>query len=378
MRVVFVSNYLTHHQLPLCREMNKRLRKDFCFIETEQMEQERVDLGWRLEENNDINIMKSYVDDKAYQESCRKIVEADVAIIGGTRDEYIVERLKVNKLIFRYEERFLKKSWLKLLDPRVLHMIYVTHLKNQKKKVYILCAGAYLRQELKLFHLYKNKMFKWGYFPETCYYDVAELMWRKENKTTEILWCARFIWWKHPEKVINAAEWLVKQGMKFHITMIGNGELLTTIEKKVIQKKLDIYISFLGAVPSAEVRGYMEKADIFLATSDRNEGWGAVINEAMNSGCAVVADRMMGSVPYLIKNGENGYAYKNDKECFSYLKFLVENENERKRLGINAYKTIAKNWNAEKAAENLFEVMNGLLEEEYGNIPLCGPGSAEL
>ena len=34
----------------------------------------------------------------------------------------------------------------------------------------------------------------------------------------------------------------------------------------------------------------MEQADIYLFTSDRNEGWGAVANEAMNSACAMVAD----------------------------------------------------------------------------------------
>ena len=53
----------------------------------------------------------------------------------------------------------------------------------------------------------------------------------------------------------------------------------------------------------------MERADIYLATSDRQEGWGAVINEAMNSGCAVVADHMMGAVPYLISHEENGMIY---------------------------------------------------------------------
>ena len=36
------------------------------------------------------------------------------------------------------------------------------------------------------------------------------------------------------------------------------------------------------------------------------EGWGAVVNEAMNSGCAVVADHMIGAAPWLIRQGENG------------------------------------------------------------------------
>ena len=49
----------------------------------------------------------------------------------------------------------------------------------------------------------------------------------------------------------------------------------------------------------------MEKSEIFLFTSDKGEGWGAVLNESMNSACAVVASHAIGSVPFLLKDGEN-------------------------------------------------------------------------
>lgn len=375
MKVVFVSNYLTHHQLPFCHAMNAKLGSDFCFMETEEMTQERIELGWQLKVNNDINIMRSYIDDKTYQDCCEKINKADAVIIGGTKDEYIEKRLKENGLIFRYEERIFKKSWLKILDPRTVHMIYATHVKNQKKRVYMLCASAYLPQELKLFHLYKNKMFMWGYFPETYHYSIDELMKKKKHEITEILWCARFIDWKHPEKVIAVAEELVYRKLKFHITMLGDGALKATIKKKISKKNLDKYISLKGAIPATEVRNYMETANIFLATSDRNEGWGAVINEAMNSGCAVVANRMMGAVPYLIQDRKNGYIYKNKRECCSDLKELLEKEEIREAVGISAYRTIVETWNAEKAAENLLELIKEQLGEECVNIPLYGPVS---
>ena len=48
----------------------------------------------------------------------------------------------------------------------------------------------------------------------------------------------------------------------------------------------------------------MEKSHIHLFTSNHLEGWGAVVNEAMNSGCAVVANREAGAVPYLIEHGK--------------------------------------------------------------------------
>lgn len=378
MRVVFISNYLSHHQMPVCYAINKKVKGNFCFIETEPMDQYRIALGWQKEKTDEIEVVKNYIDEEAYQLAAKRIEEADVVIIGGTRDEFIIERLKKNKLIFRYEERIFKKTWLKIFDPRVLHMIYVTHIKNQKKKVYMLCASAYLPQELKLLHLYKNKMFKWGYFPETYYYNMDELMKKKEHEVVEILWCARFIDWKHPEKVIAVAEKLACGNLKFHITMLGDGELKEIIKRKISKKNLDIYISVPGAIPAKEVRNYMETANIFLATSDRNEGWGVVVNEAMNSGCAVVANRMMGAVPWLIRNGENGYAYKNDKECISCLNILIKDEKKRKQLGINAYKTIKGQWNAEKAAENLLTIMEGVLKKDILNITSVGVGSMAL
>jgi hypothetical protein len=37
-------------------------------------------------------------------------------------------------------------------------------------------------------------------------------------------------------------------------------------------------------MPPEEVRVHMEQSNIYLFTSDFGEGWGAVLNEAMNSG----------------------------------------------------------------------------------------------
>lgn len=40
---------------------------------------------------------------------------------------------------------------------------------------------------------------------------------------------------------------------------------------------LNDYVTFTGPVQSDKVRGFMERAGIFLFTSDRQEGWGAVL-----------------------------------------------------------------------------------------------------
>lgn len=367
MQIVFISNYLTHHQIPFCDEMYHRLAGGFLFIETELMTEERKKLGWDLGEISKPYVMNIHGECETEKDAMERINAADVVIIGGTEERYIYDRIRENKMIFRYEERIFKKSWLMLLNPHVLHMLHKCHYKNRKKEMYVLCASAYLSKEFRLLGLYKNRMLKWGYFPQTVSYDITGLMERKKQDIPELVWCARFIDWKHPEIVVKVAESLRKRQVKFHITMIGDGGLFAKIKDKIEKRGLQDNVSLTGAVPYTKVREYMEAANIFLATSDRNEGWGAVVNEAMNCGCAVVADRMMGSVPYLIEDGINGYSYADFDQCEQMVAGLIQNKEKCRELGRMAYKTIIESWNAEIAVNNLMAFIEG--ERKKGNAP---------
>ena len=53
----------------------------------------------------------------------------------------------------------------------------------------------------------------------------------------------------------------------------------------------------------------MKKHHIYCLTSDKNEGWGAVLNEAMSSGCCPVSSIEAGATPYLVKDGVNGFSF---------------------------------------------------------------------
>jgi len=115
-----------------------------------------------------------------------------------------------------------------------------------------------------------------------------------------------------------------------------------------------------------QVREHMEKSNIYLFTSDFNEGWGAVLNESMNSGCAVVASHAIGSVPFLIKNEKNGFIYKNGdiQDLYQYTKRLLDDRRLCVKLGREAYRTLAETWNAKVAAERFIQLAKGLLRDE--------------
>ena len=148
---------------------------------------------------------------------------------------------------------------------------------------------------------------------------------------------------------------LCEKGYDFKMRIIGNGEMETLIRSMIWERKLEDCVEMLGTMSPDEVRSHMERADIFLFTSDFNEGWGAVLNESMNSGCAVVASHAIGAVPFLIRDGENGLVYQNgnQKQMEERVRRLLDDGEYRKKIARKAYLTISREWNAECAAERL-------------------------
>ncbi len=381
MKVTFYSNFLTHHQLPFCLEMQKRLGEDFKFVSTVKIFKWRLDMGFQdLDQKYDF-VVRAYEDDKTYKEAQKLAIESDVVIIGSTTDDLIEERLKQDKLTFRYRARvfiFPDGFFNTIFDKDKLKLFYQRHIKYRKNKnLYLLCANAYGAKDFNFLGLYKNKIYKWGYFLETNKYDINKLIDKKQEKEkTEIIWVARFIKWKHPEVMIKLAKALKKENYNFKIRMLGSGKLQNKIKKKIEEQKLDDVIEIVGQVPSDKVKDYMEKADIFVGTSDSQEGWGAVINESMNAGCAIVANIRMGSVPFLIKDEENGFTYKSYKELENKVKRLIKDKELRKEMGKNAYKYITEKWTSAIASNNLIELFDSIISGKEFDIQ-DGPASKE-
>ena len=150
------------------------------------------------------------------------------------------------------------------------------------------------------------------------------------------------------------------------------------IASMIREKKLEDCVHMLGAMSPEEVRQHMEEANIFLFTSDQNEGWGAVLNEAMNSGCAVIASNMVGPAPFLIRDGVNGLIYKyGDKDdLVRKMIYLLDDATRAKNLGREAYAAITKVWNAQTAANRLKELISCIELRKLETMYNCGPLSA--
>lgn len=359
MRLVFVSNYYNHHQAPFCEAVSALPGVDFHFVATEPMENERIAGGWATA-SAPIFVLEGFGDEESVSSAVDLINSADVVVFGSAPEWMIRQRQEDGHIVLRYSERIYKAGYEAYKLPVRLVRFYRKY--GRYKRTYMLCASAFTAADFAKTHTFIGKCYRWGYFPECRRYeDLVALVRAKQDAS--ILWVGRLIEWKHPEHVIEASRALLERGYGVKLTIVGNGPLEGKLKDMVRGYGMEGNVKFISVLSPSGVRDLMEKSQIFVFSSDFNEGWGAVLVEAMNSACAVVASHAIGSVPFLMKPGENGLVYKSgDVGALSRkIELLLAERRLREGLSLKAYETIAGLWNADTAAHRLVELCGCLL-----------------
>lgn len=353
MTVVYLSNFFNHHQSPISDAFYKALSGNYYFVETMTIPDEQRAVGYN---NIDRPYVLNYNQHKTLVD--KLIIEADVVIHGEAPLCMIKSRLKQGKLTFHDNERRYK-SWIKYLKWPIY-----TYNSLFLNKGYLLCASAYAARDFRLSGMSPKKCFKWGYFTKVDDLPLKNLRETSicENDIVRIMWCGRFLRWKHPELAVKVASKLKEDKTTFVMNMFGVGEELEPTKMLAQNMGVEDVVNFCGSLPNPDILNEMRKHDIVLLTSDQNEGWGAVINEAMASGCAVVVSHAMGAAPYLINDNVNGLIFKSKdlESLYQKTKYLINNPLRRKEIGVKAYETMSTTWRAETACRNLLQLCQSI------------------
>lgn len=381
--VTFFSNYYNHHQKALCDAFYDILGEGFTFVETMPMEEFRAGMGWG--EDAPKYLLRTY-ESAENEEKARKLgLESDLVIMGTAPEYFIEPRLSENKIIFRYSERPLKEGFIKFFIPRLTKKYIHLHVRNRKKNIHILGASAYTSLDYKkMFNSYPDKCYKFGYFPKHYEYDTDKLLQVKKDsrrlfvKNTgnpedaklqdapvSILWEGRLLKLKRADLLIRASRILKSRGLNFSVTIVGEGperEKLIQLSKKL---KVDELVSFENFLKPDAAREKMALADIYVMTSNFWEGWGSVIYEGLNAGCAVVASHACGATPWLVKDRETGLVFKSgDADSLAdKLESLLKCAELRNRLSINAYEQMHNLWNPTVAAKRTLALAEAIEEK---------------
>lgn len=369
MKLTLYSNYFNHHQKALCDELYGKLGEGFHFVETEPMEDFRSKMGWGREEIPPY-VLKSYEKPESESLALSLGEESDVVVMGTALDseKYLKKRLAENRLTFRYSERPLKEGRWKIFVPYLAKKIYVNHISNRKKSIYCLCAGAFVSSDYRfLLNSYKDKCYKFGYFPfpeQRSSEELSALKW--QSNRIHILWCGRFLKLKRADLLIRAAAAVREEGFDFDLKIVGEGEEEKHIRDLVQKLGLNDRTEFAGYLSPEQTREEMAHADIYVCTSNKLEGWGSVIYEGLAAGCTVIATSKAGATPFLIEDGRTGYVFRSDdaESLADRLRTCLKDRETSRRIGENACTQMKMSWNPESAAGRLIEVSERLLRGE--------------
>ncbi len=373
-KVVFFCNYLNHHQVCVADELYGLLGDKFRFVAT--LPRNAQELKGGQDYSTRPYCILAGESEEAHDEAVKCAKTAEVCVFGACSQPYAL--LRDNGLSFECGERWLKRGWLNVLSPVLLRWWrnYMTHYRH--RDFYKLCASAYAAKDDRKLGCYKGRHYRWGYFTGAPDVDTETANPRREGGSVRMMWCARFLDWKHPELPVLMAERLRARGYDFSLDYYGSGEEEEATKALAAAKGLDGVVTFHGAVSNGQVLAAMAQHDIFLFTSDANEGWGAVANEAMGQGCVLVGSDAIGSVPYLVRDGENGTVFESCdvEDLASKVEWLLQHPREMEEMKRNAVTTMREVWSPANAARNFLQLAEDLANHRESSVQE-GPGSRD-
>lgn len=162
--------------------------------------------------------------------------------------------------------------------------------------------------------------------------------------------------------LLEACRVLVDKGYNIDCHIVGGGPLRPTLEAQTAELGLTEQVVFHGALPHDDVIERFRQADIFVlpaveVPNGGRDGIPNVILEAMAMEVPVISTDHSG-IPEVVKHQVNGMLVppRDTAQLVAALQHLLDNPDERERLGREGRRTVLKHFDVDRNARRLLEV----------------------
>lgn len=371
MKFCFYTNTVSPHQLPLAREIVKRIGPDgYRYVHTDELTDERRSLGWDVRD-------EPWVIPFGSGEARRWLREADVVMMQHPRDWTLFEeRLHRGKICLYASERWFKPVSLfpfflkrfcgfsvdgraRLFAPSYRRMAKrFLSLVRRYDRFLVLPVGIHAKRDFEWLGVPEDRMLDWGYFVEEGKREEGKGK-REEGKRDglKVLWVGRMLGWKRVDTVIRAVgETSVHSAASgrpcITLDIYGTGPEESRLRR--LAARYGDAVRLHSPVPIDRVRRLMREHDVYVIASDANEGWGAAVNEALEEGMKVLGTFEAGASAAML--GQEDLFRSGD---WISLAALLEKCAAAKANGNLEGQGIGE-WTPAKAADRLLEVVQRL------------------
>lgn len=340
MKFVLYTNSVSPHQLPLAKELVELLGADnYRYVYTTKRTDERRCLGWADETEHWI------IFEHDHRGEVHQMLETADVVMSTVRNlELFEHRIKNGLLTIYTSERWFKPriGFLRMLNPAFFAMAWrMASLLKTSKYFYYYPMGVHAASDMArvsgLFSWDARCLFRapalvcvrqpcakimldaiggskadngrhgvsnmrlWGYFvkPSEKSESIAGNNDSNFGSTLRVLWVGRLLSWKRVDTIIKAMIVYEKKLRKDSslkkvvVDIYGVGPE----EPRILRLAAGVtkVVRFHPPVEIAKVRELMRAHDIYILSSDGCEGWGAVVNEALEEGMRVVGTFEAGS-----------------------------------------------------------------------------------
>jgi len=193
-----------------------------------------------------------------------------------------------------------------------------------------------------------------------CGMDLVDFKYRgaqqiKTQAPIRLLGVGRFVEKKGFKYLIEAVHMLRERGVKFTLTLIGDGPLAKQLKQLVDEYKINDIVIFTGQRTTDEVRKVMFESDVVIVPSvtsetGEQEGLPVVIMEAMATGVPVVASAHSG-IPEIVLPEKTGYLTP-EKDAQAIAEAIYQIVQHPSPVMIeNAYQLVDQSFNINRIAE---------------------------
>lgn len=317
MRIVLWQNCLSPHQLPYIVHLLDDERVDeVVVVAGETISGVRKNMGWSVADYEGLDKCKVYVKphDKIIESLFANRQEDTQHLFSGIRaDMFVFKCLKMslayqlkrgiiterpNTYDFKHNIPNAKPYWLHRIRFWLQDRKYAKHISN------VFAMGK------EAVDYYKSLGMNWNVYPFCYCTQVMPPVAKDTNlevKHPQYLFCGSLTSWKDPFAIARGLSRIEANKMG-EVHYIGDGPLRIPLEKEILKLNLKDKIHLLGTKSQTEVPYFMQQADIFILPSIY-DGWGAVVNEALQAGCYVICSDAAGASDLILNDERLGLVF---------------------------------------------------------------------
>lgn len=310
--VLCVAPFNNPHIIPFYDNVAQSNDLDVTLVSLRAISPERLSLGWQeMEPNNGyLQPWRSFADRMNYY---RRLLTSDLVVFPGFFHSrtlplhHLFRRITFRPSILWSEPllnhpRSINEKRLKRLMRRIVLMPFNTASYH----FFAMGAGAEIDYRSLGMTKWDYRQFHFSVRPISS--DVKPVNFGA-NGVRRIVYCGALEHRKGVDLLIAALHQITE--IPFRLTILGDGSARSELERQVSDLGLDDRVEFVGAIKNEESYQHLVSNDLLVLPS-RFDGWGAVVNEAMECSLAVISSDQVGARQPLIKNGLNGFIFQSE------------------------------------------------------------------